>query len=121
MDGVELRALHVLAAALLVGVPLATALAGGNGRASEWLFWPAAAVLVLGGIANLGALGEVPPIRTRWGLILAAKLVLLLAVLAVSAVRLRHSVQGRPAPRLWAATGVLSGTALVLAVVLAHG
>ena len=93
------RLLHVLAMALALGGATLTwwLLRGGVGADSTALriastyergFWGATGVLVMTGVGNLGSLAPyVPAAETRWGTAFAVKLLLVLAVLALSLVR----------------------------------
>lgn len=131
------RALHVVAAALLVGGSAATWNALRNGDAAqsllvqfEWAFWPTVGVLPVTGVGNLGALGPPGP-ATRWGAVLTAKLGVVLLLVFGSAVRtlavLAHERRDRPPAagtalrRGYAATAVTLLALVVLAEVLAHG
>ncbi|MCK9486491.1 MAG: hypothetical protein M0R73_07295 [Dehalococcoidia bacterium] len=133
------RLLHVLAAVVAVGAPVALALVIRAGpeprvvealvaRAERWQ-WVALAVLVATGVGNLGALGDaIPDAGSAWGRTLFAKLGFVLALLAVSAVRTfviaGHSLSSVPTGRLagwYGGTGALGAVIVVLAVVMAHG
>ncbi len=133
------RAVHVLAAAVAVGAPVALFLvirAGPAqqvveslmGRAERWQ-WTALGVLVATGVGNLAALGEaIPDTGTAWGQMFFAKLGFVLLLLVVSAVRTfviaGESMATVPANRLAAWYGVTAAAGLavlLLAVVLAHG
>lgn len=137
-----IRILHVLAVALLVGATAAVwhrfryESTGGLALAMryEWGFWAAFGLLVLTGVGNLGAIGAPGP-STDWGRALAAKLVVVLAVVCGSAVRTLVVVRAGdrtddgdvPAPvrrtlgRAYGATTGLLLAVVVLAEVLAHG
>lgn len=136
------RTLHVLAmAALLGGAALLAVLAArAHGpacleaaRGYEVLFWGAAGVLVLTGVGNLGAFGDaLPPPGSPWGVGFLAKVAAVLLLLPLSMVRtlavaLASALPGLSPPverRLaaaYAATALLAGTIVVLAVGLAHG
>ena len=93
------RLFHVLAMALALGGATLTwwafrgdtaerATALGIAAGYERGFWAAAGVLVMTGVGNLGSLAPyVPPTGTPWGTAFATKLLLVLAVLALSLVR----------------------------------
>ena len=138
---VAVRTLHVLGMAVLLGgagslwyaarrndhAPLTAA------RWYEWAFWGALGVMVVTGVGNLGALGAPGP-DTRWGTILLAKLVLVVAFVLGSLVRTVAVARlcddgGRDDDRrlapfcrraYGATTAVLLGL-VVIAEVLAHG
>ncbi|WP_202932635.1 hypothetical protein, partial [Halorussus salinus] len=68
--------------------PPATETAVSVAAAYERGFWAALGVLVMTGVGNLGTLAPyVPAAGTRWGTVFAAKLALVVAVLALSVVR----------------------------------
>jgi uncharacterized membrane protein len=132
-----IRSVHVLAAALATGgAALVYAVARRSAAAPtlavatayEWVFWTALAVLVATGVGNLGAFALSLP-GGRWGAVLAGKLALVLAVLALSTLRtvavcrLRDGASVRPgAIRRWYGATTLGLVALVgAAEVLAHG
>ncbi|WP_276281791.1 hypothetical protein [Halorussus caseinilyticus] len=93
------RTLHVLGMAFALGGATLTwwlfrrddvssSAAAGTAAAYERGFWAATGVLVMTGVGNLGSLAPyVPSAGTRWGTIFAAKLLLLIGVLALSLVR----------------------------------
>lgn len=134
-----IRLLHVIAAAVAVGAPVALALVVRASpeprvlealvaRAERWQ-WIALGVLVATGVGNLGALGEaIPDAGSNWGRTLFVKLGFVVALLAVSAVRtfviagqsLATVATGRLAA-WYGITGALGAAILALAVVLAHG
>lgn len=133
------RLLHVLAAAVVVGAPIALALVirarpapevveSLVGSAERWQ-WGALGVIVATGVGNIAALGEgLPDPSSAWGRTLVAKLAVVLVLLLASAVRTfvvaGHSLATVESGRLaawYAATGILGGVVLGLAVVLAHG
>jgi uncharacterized membrane protein len=134
------RTLHVLAAAVVLGGSLLVAVVvrGASTPADrrgarrvavgyERLFWGAFGLLAATGVGNLGALAPAIP-GGSWGAALAAKLLVVLAVLAGSLVRTLAVVRCRErdasvtalAPA-YALTALALGTAVVLAEVLAHG
>lgn len=140
------RLLHVAAMALLVGGAALLWLAASRTVAAgestfvvslavgyEWLFWAGAGVLVATGVGNLGALAPaVPAADTRWGLVLAIKLVAVLVLLGGSAVRTAmvdhaarvaatHAAARRTLARAYAATSLYLVGLVALAEVLAHG
>lgn len=125
------RALHVLAAALLLGGALLLAVRREarpeEARVYEWTFWAAAGVLVATGIGNLGAFGGSPPgSDSRWGRLLLVKLVGVLTLLPLSMARTLLVLRADAAPvRLvrgaYAATAALAALVLLLGVTLAHG
>lgn len=139
---VGVRWVHVAAMGLLLGgAVLATlALASDRARAPratlrayEWTYWAAAGAAVLTGVGNLGAFGRgLPGPGTRWGLLLAAKLGLVLVLLAASLPRTllaaRVPDEGPVPPRLrrvllaaYGLTIAILALVSVLAVVMAHG
>lgn len=94
----------------------------------EWVFWGTMGVMVVTGVGNLGALGAPGP-GTRWGTLLSAKLLIVLAFVLGSFLRafvvlaLRDRDAGghavlRPA---YGATAVALLVIVALAEVLAHG
>ena len=101
----------------------------------EWLFWPVLAVQVLTGTGNVGVMGSgATGAETSWGGFLAVKLLLVLAVLILSAVRtaLVARLVAQPdvplAPRgarivggAYVGTALGVGAVVLLAVRLAHG
>lgn len=99
-------------------------------RRFEWLFWAALGLVVLTGVGNLGAVG-VPSPGTDQGTVLAGKLLVVLALVAGSAVRtfvvVRAGDRRRPtgwqrlAGRAYGATGLVVLGLVVLGEVLAHG
>lgn len=109
------------------GPPLAVA------RTYEVLFWGAAGVLVMTGVGNLGARAPaIPGVDTRWGTILAAKLLAVLGLLGLSLLRtlVVHRVRvlaagtpvgGRLLRAGYGLTALYLLGLLALAVVLAHG
>jgi hypothetical protein len=138
------RAVHVLAASIVVGgaALLWAALGGAIGRgaasgdvrpgvgaavAYEWGFWGAVGLLVATGVGNLGALAPVlPAAGTRWGAVFGAKLVLLVVLLVGSLGRtLVAAGPGARARgvlcRAYGVTALAGGSIVVLAVVLSHG
>ncbi|UPW00159.1 hypothetical protein M0R88_16800 [Halorussus gelatinilyticus] len=153
------RALHVLAMALVLGGATLTwwlfrqVEAGGDAdsaaspatetavsvaAAYERGFWAALGVLVMTGVGNLGSLAPyVPGAETQWGTVFAAKLALVVAVLALSVVRTLLVVRSRRAGgttstgasnvgartlRLgYGATALSLAVLVALAEVLAHG
>lgn len=104
-------------------------------RTYEWVFWGAFGLLVMTGVGNLGSIAPaVPTPETRWGTVLLVKLLVILALLALSVPRTlavcRHGggAPGHAGPdgldRLRQAYGVTAVALLavvVLAMVLAHG
>ncbi len=132
----SVRWLHVLAMAVALGGSVVTwSLLQTSESAThvaeryEWLFWPSMGVLVATGVGNLGALSPaVPSPSSRWGMVLTAKLVIVLLLLLFSVVRtvlVHQSATSDGSPRtLRASYGVTTGLLLVLlafAEVLAHG
>ncbi|UPV74107.1 hypothetical protein M0R89_16400 [Halorussus limi] len=156
------RALHVLGMAFVLGGATltwwlfrqvgdvaasesagGTATAGGTAdalpvaAAYERGFWAAMGVLVMTGVGNLGSLAPfVPAAGTEWGTVFAAKLALVLAVLALSLVRTLAVARFRRAERGaaagsnldtrslelgYGATALSLAVLVVLAEVLAHG
>ncbi|WP_255150031.1 CopD family protein [Halorarius halobius] len=142
---VGVRLLHVTAVALLTGGAALLWLAASRTVAAdessfvvslavgyEWLFWAGAGALVATGVGNLGALAPaVPPLDTRWGLVLAVKLLAVLGFLLGSAVRtatVDRLASARPPAavtrvlsRAYATTTLALVGLLALAEVLAHG
>ena len=122
---VLIRTIHTLAMGALVGGAILAAAAPAASRAYERVFWPALGLMVLAGVGNLGAFGAgLPPPSTRWGALFTAKMTLVAALLAVSAVRAR--LVARPAPTralvgAHAATATILLGIVTLAVVMAHG
>lgn len=129
------RAVHVLGMALLVGGSAVTwnALRIGGAAALptqyEWLFWPTMGAMLATGVGNLGALGAPGP-DTRWGALLTAKLLVVLALVVGSALRTLVVVRLRerqgtaavgPLQPLYGATTLGLLAVLGLAEVLAHG
>lgn len=103
-------------------------------RTYEWVFWGAFGLLVMTGVGNLGSIAPaVPAPGTRWGTVLLVKLLVILALLALSVPRtLAVCRHGGGAPqagpdgldRLRQAYGVTAVALLavvVLAMVIAHG
>ncbi|MFB6122093.1 MAG: hypothetical protein ABEJ78_01360 [Haloferacaceae archaeon] len=94
----------------------------------EWAAWAALGTLVMTGVGNLGAFTPTLP-RGRWGTTLALKLLLVVAILLLSAVRTAVVVacRRRPAPaataleRAYAATALSLVAVVALGEVLAHG
>ena len=97
-------------------------------------FWAATGILVMTGVGNLGSLApSVPESGTPWGTAFAAKLLLVVALLGLSAVRTllvaRYRRVAPPAPDRtvgalrvgYAATALLVAVLVVLAEVMAHG
>jgi len=125
-----IRAVHVAAAATLLGgavllaaLPRARAMRDAA-VAYEWMFWPLLGVLVLAGVGNLGAFGSgLPAPGSAWGGRLTAKLLLVVVLLALSAVRTLALVLGcgpRVLGALHTLTAALLAAVLALAEVLAH-
>lgn len=148
VPAVAVRALHVLAVAVLLGgagltwVQFRGVPDAGDGSAAlslaesyEWLFWVAAGLVALTGVGNLGAMAPAIPTEGAWATTLVVKLGLLLAFLVASVWRtlVVVSVRGRggrhPAsPRAvgvlrwsYAGTTAVLVTLLAFAEVLAHG
>ena len=145
------RALHVLAMALVLGgatltwwlfrqvrgasaTPTESAAAAFSVAAAyERGFWAAMGVLVMTGVGNLGSLAPyVPAAETEWGTAFAVKLALVLGVLALSLVRTLvvaryrrvESARGRGLRTLrlgYGATALSLAALVALAEVLAHG
>lgn len=129
------RTLHVVAATIAVGAPLALALVtpratdGGweaGARRVEWAWWGALGVLLATGVGNLGAYGEaLPAADSAWGVVLLAKLATVLLLVGVGlarTLRLTLHAGGASHPRgMYGATGALGMVALALALLLAHG
>mgnify|MGYP000070736969 CR=1 FL=1 len=131
------RWLHVLAMAVALG---GAALAWGVSRVAgtettlavattyERAFWGAIGVLVMTGVGNLGALAPALP-RGRWGVVLLAKLALVVALLVGSAVRSATVRAARDAAdpatvtveRGYALTTAALVAVVALAAVMAHG
>lgn len=145
-SSVLVRWLHVLGMAVsLGGAVLAWGVArreagrGGGGalvglaETYEVLFWGAMGLVVMTGVGNLGAFGRgLPGPDTRWGTLLAAKLLALVAFLVLSLVRtfvvarVGRLAAGTPGSRRLLRTGYgLTAVYLLgllsLAEVLAHG
>lgn len=143
-----IRWLHVVAMAVVLGgatltwwqfrddeTGKETTAALATAAAYERGFWAALGVLVMTGVGNLGSLAPyVPEPGTAWGTAFAAKLLLVVALLAISAVRTLHVARYRraetppasdgPARTLragYAATALLVAVLVVLAEVMAHG
>jgi uncharacterized membrane protein len=98
----------------------------------EWLSWGALAVLVMTGVASLGGLGGgIPSPGTGWGAAFGAKLLLVVALLAGSALRTmvlvrwrtdRDALPGRATFRnLYAGTAIGGAAVFALGAALAHG
>ena len=132
------RWLHVFAVAALVGgatlVWGVVEVAARDGdappvvlcRTYEWLFWGAAGALAMTGVGNLGAIGRgLPDAGTAWGSTLALKLLFVLALFGLSALRTLAVCAGERrigALRVgYGATVVWSLVVVALAEVLAHG
>ena len=130
------RTVHVLGMAVLLGGTVAVWYARRTDRSVpslsfEWVFWATFGVMLVTGVGNLGALGPPGP-DTRWGRLLTAKLLVVLALVVGSGLRtmvvLRLSAAadetaGAEAPlgALYGATVVALLLLVVLAEVLAHG
>ncbi|MFC6989993.1 hypothetical protein ACFQJD_17150 [Haloplanus sp. GCM10025708] len=132
------RWLHVLGVAVAVGGAALTWAVGRRsapGEASlavatvyEFAFWAALGTLVMTGVGNLGAFTPSLP-RGRWGATLTLKLLLVAAILLLSAVRTAVVVawRQRSAPdktaleRGYAATTLSLVAVVALGEVLAHG
>ncbi|WP_137287079.1 CopD family protein [Halorussus salinisoli] len=140
------RLLHVLGMALVLGGATLTwwlfrqdaasdSAAVRTAVAYERGFWAAIGVLVMTGVGNLGSLAPyVPTVETRWGTVFAAKLLLVLTVLALSLVRtlVVHRYRRAEATEgsgqetdtlrvAYGATALSLATVVALAEVLAHG
>lgn len=139
------RAVHVLAVAVLLGGAIVAWLALRQfdrsrqarparevAMAYEWSFWGAIGLLVMTGVGNLGAFGSVlPDGTTAWGRTLTGKLALALAFLLGSMIRTlavtawAGRTNGRTMPdglrASYAATAAVLVVLLALAEVLAHG
>ncbi|MFC7046640.1 CopD family protein [Halobacteriaceae archaeon GCM10025711] len=140
MTALVVRWGHVLGMAVAVGGatlawwllrgPLDGAAAGRVAEAYEWLFWGALGLLVMTGVGNLGALAPaVPGPDTRWGVVLAGKLLLVVGFLVGSLVRTLVVRRADPSAsrhvavmrRGYAVTALVLVGVLALAEVLAHG
>jgi uncharacterized membrane protein len=143
------RWLHVVAMAVVLGGATltwwqfrdegaeeeATSAALDTAAAYERGFWAAMGVLVMTGVGNLGSLARyVPASGTPWGTAFAAKLLLVVALVALSVVRTllvaRYRRAETPATsdrsvgvlRVgYAATALFVGILVVFAEVMAHG
>lgn len=136
------RTLHVLAMAALLGGAALLAVVAARTRGPAWLdaargyealFWGAAGLLVLTGVGNLGAYGDaLPPPGSPWGGAFLAKVAAVLLLLPLSMVRTLAVALAGARPELseggalrlaaaYAATALLAGGIVVLAVGLAHG
>ncbi|MFB6308977.1 MAG: CopD family protein [Haloarculaceae archaeon] len=131
------RFLHVIGMALLLGGAAVTwdrsrrasdpaELLDAAGR-YEWLFWTVTGVMVATGVGNLGVSG-VADLSTRWGAVLAVKLLAVLGLLGGSVVRTLAVEDSTGAGsdavvlrRSYAATTLYLAGLLALAEVLAHG
>lgn len=114
---------HVLAMAWLVGGPAAAWLTRASRlRTFEGVTWAAFGVIVATGVGNVGALGDgLPGLASTWGMLLLAKLVLVLVLAGLS---LRRSVlawRGTPSRRLYGVTALLAAVIGAMGVWLAHG
>lgn len=112
---------HVVAALVVVAGAILAAARPALSRRYEWVFWGAALVLVVTGIGNLGSLG---PLRAGvWGIGFRAKLLLVLALLLLSAARVLARAQEAPARLLRVgnvASALLGAATLTLGLVIAH-
>lgn len=138
------RALHVLAATLAVGIPVGLSFVLAAGPApdvverlvwrAERVQWVALGVLLATGVGNLAAFGDgLPDVSSSWARVLFVKLGFVLLLLVVSAVRTfviagirTRSAPGRGATRgtlgrWYAGTGGLGMAIVGLAIALAHG
>ena len=140
------RWLHVVAMAVVLGGAtltwwqfrhdgVAASAALNAATAYEHGFWAALGVLVMTGVGNLGSLApHVPESGTPWGTAFAAKLLLVVAFIALSVVRsllvarYRRAetppTSDRPVGTLrvgYAATVLFVAVLVVLAEVMAHG
>lgn len=134
-----IRFIHVLGMAVVVGgAAFLWATLRVNDRDTlppvtqyEWAFWAALGVMLVTGVGNLGALGAPPP-TTRWGTLLTAKLLLVIALVVGSFLRTlvvlrvrrsggRQIVNTPVIRRLYALTAGLLFVIVALAEVIAHG
>lgn len=112
---------HVLAMAVVVGGALAGAMSHGS-RRLEATLWAALGALVVTGVGNVGAYGTgLPGTGTRWGALLLAKLLFVVAVLALSLRRSMLVWAGRPAVVGYGTTAALAVIIASIGVWLAHG
>lgn len=143
---VAYRLIHALGMSVLLGGAIVVAAGFGRGAGSaagaihaaawyERLFWPVIAIQVLTGVGNVGMLGaSAPGPDTPWGGFFALKLGVVGVALVASTVRTGAVVQLLAQPSavlsarqdavlrgLYAATAVLVGVVVFLAVRLAHG
>ncbi|WP_338726642.1 CopD family protein [Haladaptatus sp. DJG-WS-42] len=146
LSHVFVRGVHVLAMAVALGgsislwwairtrapLPAERAALLRFAEGYEWLFWAALGTLVMTGVGNLGALAPaVPTTTTQWGLVLYVKLVAVLGLLLLSAVRtvVVHKLSeadtsvnvAASLSRAYAVTMLYLVGLLALAEVLAHG
>lgn len=133
------RIVHVVTAAVVVGVPVTLAVIlrvsplpeviARVGGAVERLQWAALGVMVATGVGNLAAFGDgLPAFDSRWGRTMAVKLAMVLGLLMVSAIRTfvvaSHSMLHTSPQRVadwYAITGAAAVLVVVVAEVLAHG
>jgi putative copper export protein len=134
-----LRMVHVVTAAIVVGVPVTLAVVlcssppaeviARVGGPIERLQWAALGVMVATGVGNLAAFGGgLPSFDSRWGRTLTIKLAMVVGLLMVSAVRTfvvaTHSMPRTAPQRLsdwYAITGAAAVAVVVAAELLAHG
>jgi hypothetical protein len=134
-----IRMVHVVTAAVVVGVPVTLAVVlrvsplseviARVGGPIERLQWAALGVMVASGVGNLAVFGEgLPPFDSRWGRTLSVKLAMVLGLLMVSAIRTfvvaTHSMPRTAPQRIsdwYAITGVAAVMVVVGAELLAHG
>jgi hypothetical protein len=133
------RIVHVLTAAVVLGVPVTLAVMlrisprseviARVGGSFERLQWAALGVMVATGVGNLSASDEgLPPFDSRWGRTMTVKLAMVLGLLMLSAIRTfvvaSHSMP-HASPRRVSDWYAITGTAAVLVVVasevLAYG